>query len=145
MPRRVDRVLVAPKGAQVKEGVVVTRPYEALFILKTTGTEAELAQSVKQVEEPVKKLGGQIDSSVGWGRRRLAYQIARHGEGHYHLLQFRVEPKHLEELKRLFRLNELIVRFLVLNRADALASTEALASGAAPGAVRLSSVSAERE
>ena len=123
---------------------MVTRPYEALFILKTTGTEAELAQSVKQVEEPVKKLGGQIDSSVGWGRRRLAYQIAHHGEGHYHLLQFRVEPQHLDELKRLFRLNELIVRFLVLNRDGAPAPTAAPAPLAVPGQ-RLSSVSAARE
>ena len=110
---------------------MVNRPYEALLILKTAGTDAELAQSVKQVEDPIKKLGGQIDSSVGWGRRRLAYQIARHGEGHYHLLQFHVEPQHLDELKRLFRLNEAIVRFLVLNRSELRAPAASPSPGVA--------------
>ena len=82
----------------------MSREYEALVILKTTGTDAELAQAVHQLEEPIKKLGGQIDSSVSWGRRRLAYWIARQNEGHYHLVQFRILPNQLNELKRLLRL-----------------------------------------
>ena len=97
---------------------MVSRAYEALLILKPTGTEAELAQAVRQVEEPIKKLGGSIDSSEGWGRRRLAYRVHRHVEGQYHLLRFQVVPQQLEELKRTLRLNETVVRFLILNRAN---------------------------
>ena len=96
--------------------MTTNRPYEALTILKSAGTEADLAQSVKQIEESIQKLGGRIDSSASWGRRRLAYRIARQSEGVYHLVQFHVAPDQLDELKRLFRLNEHIVRFLVLNR-----------------------------
>ena len=94
------------------------RPYEALVLLKVIGTDAELSQAVTQIEEPIKRLGGQIASSVSWGRRRLAYRVSRHVEGCYHLLQFSLEPRQLDELKRLLRLNETIVRFMVLNRAD---------------------------
>lgn len=96
----------------------MNRLYEALVILKATGTEEELTQSVNRLEEPIKKLGGQIDRSVSWGRRRLAYRIARQTEGYYHLVQFRLGPNQLEELKRLLRLNDTIVRFLILNRSD---------------------------
>jgi small subunit ribosomal protein S6 len=96
----------------------MNRDYEALVILKTTGTDAELTRVVGQLEEPIKKLGGQIERSTSWGRRRLAYQIARQNEGHYQLVQFRIVTTQLDELKRLFRLNEAIVRFLILNRAD---------------------------
>ena len=97
---------------------MVSRAYETLVILTSAGTEAELAQAAKQLEEPIKKLGGQVDSSVSWGRRRLAFPIGRHNEGHYHLLTFHVDSIQLDELKRLFGLNDTILRFLILNRED---------------------------
>ena len=104
------------------------RAYEALAIFKSFGTEAEMAGSVKQLEDPIQKLGGSIDRSTSWGRRRLAYRIARQQEGVYHLVQFQLPPPQLEELKHLLRLNENIVRFLILNRADARGTDWATAS-----------------
>ena len=115
--------------------ISVNRPYEALVLLKVVGTDAELSQTVTQVEEPIKRLGGQIASSVSWGRRRLAYRVLRQVEGCYHLLQFAMEPRHLDELKRLFKLNETVVRFLVLNRSEAPAVAPAPAAASAPAAV----------
>jgi len=50
------------------------------------------------------------------GRRRLAFRIARQAEGYYHLLRFWADPDQIGELERLFRLNEAIVRFLILSR-----------------------------
>jgi len=96
----------------------MNREYEALIILKATGTDAEAAQAVAQVEEPIKKLGGQIDGSKPYGRRRLAYRIARQQEGYYHFVEFRLATEQVDELKRLLRLNEAVVRFLILNRSD---------------------------
>ena len=111
----------------------MSRRYEVLIILKAAGTDAELAQSVSQIEEPIKKLGGQIECSQSFGRRRLAYRIARQSEGHYQFVQFGMLPDHVNELKRLLRLNETIVRFLILNRTDheqaAVPVTRELTSG----------------
>jgi small subunit ribosomal protein S6 len=84
--------------------------------MKAEGTEAEVASTVKQVEEPIRKLGGRIEQSVSWGRRRLAYRIGHQVEGTYQLVQFQLPPAQLDELKRLLRLNESLVRFLVLKR-----------------------------
>ncbi len=101
----------------------MNRTYEALVILKAIGTEAEQAQSVARVEEPVKKLNGQVDQSTSWGRRRFTYRIARQQEGYYHWLRFQIEPQRLDELKRLLQLNESIVRFLILTQDEASASS----------------------
>ena len=95
----------------------MNRLYEAFVILKAAGTDAELAQAVAHVEEPIKKLGGQIESAKNFGRRRLAYRIARQSEGYYHLLHFRMAPEQVGELKRLLRLSDTIVRFLILSGA----------------------------
>ncbi len=107
---------------------MTTRTYEALVILKSAGTEQEVAQSAAQLEEPIKRLGGRLESSQSWGRRRLAFRIARQVEGYYHLLRFSAPTEQLGELKRLFRLNEGIVRFLILSAEDGQAAKRPVVS-----------------
>ena len=98
---------------------MTTRGYESLVILKAAGTEQELAQQAARLEEQIKKLGGSVDSVQGMGRRRLAFRIARQTEGHYYLLQFHAPTEQIAELERLFRLNEVIVRFMILSEDEA--------------------------
>ena len=93
---------------------MATREYEALVILKATGTEQELAQSAQKLEEPIKKFGGRIESSQAWGRRKLAFHILRQTEGYYHLVRFAAPPERMADIRRLYRLNEAIVRFVIL-------------------------------
>jgi small subunit ribosomal protein S6 len=97
----------------------MTRPYEALVILRSGGTEQELARHAAQLEEQVKKLGGRVETSQAMGRRRLAFRISRQTEGHYHLLRFQAAPEQVAELERIFHLNEAIVRFMILNAEEA--------------------------
>ena len=108
--------------------MTTTRGYESLVILKAVGTEQELSQQASQLGEQVKKLGGSVDSVQGMGRRRLAFRIARHTEGHYYLLRFHAPTEQIAELERLFRLNEAIVRFMILSEDE----TAPLPSAAVP-------------
>ena len=94
----------------------MSRLYETLIIMKSAGTEAELAQAGTQAEEVIKKLNGTIVKSVGMGRRRLSYRINHQTEGFYQLIQFELNSDQIEEVKRVFRLNERIIRFMILNR-----------------------------
>ena len=108
------------------------RLYETLIILKSIGTDAELSQAAAQTEEAVKKLGGKIVKATAMGRRRLTYRINHQAEGSYHLIQFELEAERIEELKRAFRLNERIIRFLILNR-DEEPEPQPMTSGSAHG------------
>ena len=112
---------------------MTTREYEALVILKVAGSEEELARAAARLEEPIKKLGGRLESSQPMGRRRLAFRIARQAEGYYHLLRFWANPDQIGELERIFRLNEAIVRFLILSPDQASVSDQAPAASAARG------------
>lgn len=93
----------------------MTRGYEALVILKATGTEQDLAREASRLEDPIKKVGGRVETARPMGRRKLAFKIARHTEGSYHLLRFQAPPEQIGEVERIFRLNEAIVRFMILN------------------------------
>ena len=98
---------------------MTTRDYEALVIFKAAGTEQDIARSAAHLEEPIKKVGGRIETSQSMGRRKLAFRIARHSEGHYHLLRFNAPTGQVVELERLFRLNEAVVRFIILSADEA--------------------------
>ena len=98
---------------------MMTRGYEALIILKTVGTEEEVARQAAELNAQVKKAGGSIESSQQLGRRRLAFPIGHQSEGHYYLLRFSAPTEQISELERLFRLNEAIVRFIILTQDEA--------------------------
>lgn len=101
---------------------MTTRSYEALIIFKTAGTEQEIARAGASLEEPIKKLGGSVDTLQSMGRRRLAFRIARQMEGYYYLLRFHLPTGQVEELERLLRLQDSIVRFMILSTEDIPAS-----------------------
>ncbi len=96
----------------------MTREYEALMILRAGGTEQDVAQHAARLEEPIKKLGGRIENVQPMGRRRLAFKIGRQSEGYYYLVRFHAPTEQIGELDRLFRLNEMIVRFIILTEEE---------------------------
>jgi small subunit ribosomal protein S6 len=98
--------------------------YEVLVMFKSTATDEEIAKQIKHAEDMVKKVGGELASSKMLGRRKLSYRIGKQVEGYYQLLEFLLSTDKLDELKRQLRLDEDIVRFLVLG-IDKLSSAQA--------------------
>jgi small subunit ribosomal protein S6 len=84
-------------------------------------SEEELTGVLNQVVSYVTNAGGTlIDMSreSPWGRRRLAYPI-RHGgrdvrDGFYTLYHFRIDPSRVIEVERDLKLNERIIRYLIV-------------------------------
>ena len=116
---------------------MTTRAYEALVIFKGGGTEQEVARQAAQLEEPIKKIGGRIETTQSLGRRKLAFRIAKQAEGHYHLLRFQAPTEQIRELERLFRLNEAVVRFVILS-ADEITPFSGTTLSLRPSGVRAS-------
>ena len=63
-----------------------------------------------------------------WGRRRLAYEILKHAEGIYAVLEVACEPATVAELDRQLGLNESVLRTKVLRREPKRAPAPAVAS-----------------
>ena len=59
------------------------RQYELIYITPPETSEDALGELHQQVEKVVHQFGGNIEKSENWGRRKLAYEIARHREGVY--------------------------------------------------------------
>ncbi len=94
------------------------RRYEVMVILDPTLEERTIAPSLDAFLNVIKTDGGAVDKVDIWGKRRLAYEIDKHGEGIYAVIDLSAEPASVLELDRQLNLNESVLRTKVL-RPDA--------------------------
>jgi len=90
--------------------------YEILLLLDPDLDEARQTEIVSRVQELVSKGGGSWDLHDPWGRRRLAYEIDHKAEGAYHLLHFTSEPETLDEVSRVLRIDDGVMRHMATRR-----------------------------
>ncbi|MCW2527425.1 MAG: ribosomal protein [Pseudonocardiales bacterium] len=90
------------------------RHYEVMVILDPTLEERTIAPSLDAFLSVIKTDGGSVDKVDIWGRRRLAYEINKHGEGIYAVIDLKAEPASVLELDRQLNLNESVLRTKVL-------------------------------
>src|SRR5258705_12784586 len=90
------------------------RPYEIMVILDPTLDERTVAPSLETFLNVIRKDGGSVDKVDIWGKRRLAYEIAKHAEGIYAIVDVKPEPATVSELHRPLTLTETVLRTKVL-------------------------------
>ncbi|MFN8176596.1 MAG: 30S ribosomal protein S6 [bacterium] len=90
------------------------RPYETMFVLAPTLDAEGAKREVDALKDVVRAIGGEVTAEKEWGRRRLAYPIRDHSEGIYEIVRFSADPSKLAELYRHYKLNENVLRALVL-------------------------------
>jgi len=90
------------------------RHYEVMVILDPSLEERTIAPSLDTFLNVVKKDGGTVENVDIWGKRRLAYEIDKHPEGIYAVIDLTAEPASVIELDRQLNLNESVLRTKVL-------------------------------
>jgi len=107
--------------------------YEILLMLDPDQAEARQDEIVARAREQVEKAGGTWQSHDAWGRRRLAYPIAKKEEGVYHLLVFDADGPTLNEVSRVLKIDDAVLRHMA-TRHIAGSRTSAPRDDAAPAA-----------
>ena len=118
-PRAV-RSRAAPAGEadsdRRKEVFGSVTDYEILLMLDPELPEERQNEIVTRAREPIENDGGTWDAHEPWGRRRLAYEIDHKPEGIYHLLLFAAEPETLDEISRILKITDGVMRHLAVRR-----------------------------
>ena len=86
------------------------RHYEVMIILDPTLEERTIAPSLDTFLSVVKRDGGSVEKVDVWGRRRMAYEIDKHAEGIYAVVDLQANPAAVQELDRQLNLNESVLR-----------------------------------
>jgi small subunit ribosomal protein S6 len=92
------------------------RRYEMMVILDPQLDERTVAPSLDQFLGVIKTQGGSVDKVDVWGKRRLSYEINKHTEGIYAVLDMSCTPAAVAELDRQLSLSESVLRTKVLRR-----------------------------
>ena len=99
----------------------MTQQYELMVILDPELDERTVAPSLDKFLNVIRAEGGSVDNVDIWGRRRLAYEIAKKAEGIYAVVDFTSTPEASVELDRQLKLNEAVLRTKVLRKEHAVA------------------------
>jgi small subunit ribosomal protein S6 len=90
--------------------------YEILLMLDPDLAEGRQEEILTRIRELVERGGGTWVRHEPWGRRRLAYEIEKKMDGVYHLLEFDTTPETLEELSRILKITDGVMRHLAVHR-----------------------------
>lgn len=84
--------------------------YEIMLLLDPELAEERANEIIQRIRDSVDTAKGSWDGHEPWGRRRLAYEIAHKGEAVYHLLLFSAPVETLDEITRVLKITDGVVR-----------------------------------
>ncbi len=97
---------------------MTTTDYEITYIVRPNFEEADVDTKVEEIAGVVRSNGGEVGEIEKMGKRRLAYEIDDLREGYYVVMKFKGEAAAAKELERQLRLNEDVMRQLLINLND---------------------------
>ena len=90
--------------------------YETMYILRPDIAEDEVTSHIDKYNKLLEESGGKILDSQMRGKRRLAYQIAKHREGIYVQLSHQGDGQHIFKIEKAMRLSEDVIRYLTVKQ-----------------------------
>ena len=93
--------------------------YEAMFIIKPDLNEEERKALFAQIQEAIVKNNGQVTNAAIWAeKRKLVFPLKKQQEGVYYLVNLSVPAEAITKLEYTFKLNEQILRVMILSLKD---------------------------
>jgi len=88
--------------------------YDVIYILNPNATTEEAAAVSAKVEQIVTDSKGTVLKKDDWGKRRLAYLVQKHREGHFIFFHLSIDTAAIAEVTRNLRLMEQVIKFSVV-------------------------------
>jgi small subunit ribosomal protein S6 len=90
------------------------REYETIYILRPTTANDGVAEVNSRVKGIIETMGGKVLKVDNWGKRRLAYEVAKERKGIYLYWQYLANPGVVEEFERNLRMLDSVIRYLTI-------------------------------
>ena len=103
--------------------------YETMYILRPDIAEDEVNNHITKYNKLLEEFGGTILDSQMRGKRRLAYQIAKHREGIYVQLSHQGDGQHIFKIEKAMRLSEDVIRYMTVKQEGPLPTPKPSSKG----------------
>jgi len=90
--------------------------YETMYILRPDIAEDEVTNHIDKYNKLLEEFGGIVLDSQMRGKRRLAYQIAKHREGIYVQLSHQGDGQHIFKIEKAMRLSDDVIRYMTVKQ-----------------------------
>lgn len=92
----------------------MTRQYEAVYIFDSALEETAINEKLTRFNALIQQDGQEAPQVSHWGKRTLAYPVKRHQTGYYVVVKFEAAPTALPEFERAIKLDDGVLRHLVV-------------------------------
>lgn len=117
--------------------------YEVMLLLDPELAEERANEIIQRIRDAVDAAKGKWDGHEPWGRRRLAYEIGHKGEAVYHLLLFTCPVETLDEITRVLKITDGVMRHGAYRRVQGSTHQKAPAQTPAPAPTAAAAGSAD--
>ena len=90
--------------------------YELLFIVDNSAADEAKEAIIAKMSQLVTDNGGSVEKVDKWGAKKLAYPINFKEDGYYVLMNFECEPALIAEMERQLRINDQVMRHMVVKK-----------------------------
>lgn len=93
--------------------------YECVIILKPEISKEDFENTIDEFEKLIISFSNEKKANIkkeDLGVKKLAYEVAKHKEGHYYILEFKSNADDLNELRRVIRYNENVLKFIIVRK-----------------------------
>ena len=90
------------------------RKYETIFISNSDLQEKKQKELFEKTQNVVTQQGGEVIDFDEWGNKKLAYGIKKKSHGFYVCMTYGGNGKVVDELERIFRLDDNILKFMTI-------------------------------
>ena len=104
------------------------RSYEMMLAINPQLEDEELDNLLNKVKKVVKDTKGKVTRLDKWGKRKLAYEIKDFNESIYVVLKFNADEKKISELERVMKLEERVIRYLLIIQEKEISSSQEVQS-----------------
>lgn len=92
--------------------------YEITFIVRPDMEEAEIKKNADAMKKVLTDKSAKVEEEKALGQRDLAYEVKKYKTGYYYFLVVSAEPEAIEEFNRVVKINESVIRHLVVRVDD---------------------------
>jgi small subunit ribosomal protein S6 len=88
--------------------------YEHVYLARQDASTQQVEELTAQLKGVIEGLGGSITKNEYWGVKSLSYRLRKNRKAHFTLMNVNAPPAAINEIERLERLNEDVLRYLTI-------------------------------